>query len=162
MASRLVRKPQKSFGAKHLEGTAPWMQIANKKPGYVYGLFDKSLGGQFGPGYYQAIGWEFVLQEKDGERFAAGMPGKDGDALEAQGLVLMRILKSKLDEIRVNGDGFSSQGLASHNATLEHIADQSSRGFNPIKGVAGLKRPGGGMYATVENQTTDLEPVFGE
>jgi hypothetical protein len=159
MPTKLKRPAEKPRRARNLDLVAPWAHIKNAKPGFKYCLVNKELHGQpGGPGYYEARGWEYVRWEKDGERFAAGTPGKEGDILEAQGQVLMRIDEETWEDMNENGNGLGGTGLASHRRVMDHIIDKSNKGYDPTRGVHGLRKPSGGRYVGIRNETEPLEP----
>jgi len=161
MTAKLKSPPKKNRRARHLDLVAPWTHIENTKPGYRYCLVNKELHGQTGgPGYYEALGWEYVRYDVDGERFAAGSPGKNGDVLEAQGQVLMRIPEEEWADQVENGNGMGGVGMASHRKVMEHLIDKSNRGYDPTRGIHGLRKPSGGRYIGVQNETTPIEPSF--
>ncbi len=146
-AAAVASKPRKSTSKapvrrdprhpRHIDGTAPWMQLLNKDPGRVYKAINKN-DQMYGVAYYEMIGYVIHKVEAGPKalRFAAGKTGRPGDDLENFGHVIMSVTQERADEIEqfgVTGDG----GQEEANLVEQRIVNKRG-GYDPLRGLHGV------------------------
>ena len=158
MPAKIKRAPRRPNRARHLDGVAPWTLVKNQRTDKKYVLVNRELAGQVGgPGYYEALGYSYVRKGEHGEEFMAGTTCKEGDVLESQGSVLMCIDKEEWERQLREGRDFGASGSQRHDAVMDSIIDRGTTGFDPLRGIHGLRKPGGGAYVGFVNETTPLQ-----
>lgn len=119
-------QPQKKKGPRvdparrHVNGISPWTLIKDRDPDRHYVLAGPP-GSDFGPEYYQALGYEIETLRPGGPHFAAGITGKIGEAVTYRGQhVLMSCSMEDYETRREHGDGIGI-GLAGYAEIMKRI-----------------------------------------
>lgn len=85
-------------------------QLLNADPNKKYVLAPKDEGHPFGYAYYESIGYELELCQKDGVRIVLGSPPKEGKPLEWRGCALLSCSKAHAEKLFLEGpNGMTGQ-----------------------------------------------------
>lgn len=119
-ASKKKNGPRVDPKRRHVQGISPWMTLKNRDPERVYVLAGVP-GSEFGPEYFEALGYETEVRRPGGPHFAAGVTGKDGEPITYRGQhVLMSCSMEDYESRYEFGDGIAV-GQAGYDQIMKQI-----------------------------------------
>lgn len=129
-AAKLPRPLRKDPKPRHLDGSAVWSRLVDRKDDRHYVYVNK--GDPDALATYEAAGYDVEVLKEGGVRPAGGRTCQIGAPIEMRGLVLHSCSMERKRQIELEGiDGDSGQLEADR--IEEHIVDR--RGFDPLRGM---------------------------